>query len=607
MIFFLPSVGCGYDPYNPELPKLASRSQNGVLEDIAKSTPSTLELELVNQAIEAVKNEVEREQKKYEELLETTKEYGSSKSSLLASEARGSAAQNSFTPLEYSPGGYNVSNKADYNPTPLTVAPPNRSSKYTLDSIDKMKSKGSSLEYVPTVVTQPKKYSSSIANSKYIIDNSKPSTDLEYDPLSNYSARLLSKAGKQQKGTKRKRAVDCGDAYSPSFKKQCDEGSDHEPLAKFSDSEEECQTISASRAKSQEGKLSDELVGKERGTQPEESSSREMKETAVQYDMGDIEGPREAIVKDLLEKDTKLAKTPSGRSTKEEEKNSTVPKEKSRKTNLDSYKAEGKRDSDKVPGKDKADEKLLRKNGERMKEKRGKPHVDAHSKPSKVKSEKPNKVKSDSSVAGCKEDRSGKKSEGSGLSKGSGTEKAGSLRKHSKPRTGEVKSKKETSRLEHKDKKGKLIERPKDKSASSWVKGNSEAKRKVKQRSLSHIDLFGDESGDEGQATQPPPVAFPNVSSDSDGDDECFPSHQNNGVRSIKRPKLSKAPPSSSSSSVDDIDYSVLERDLDFESDPMEECLRIFNESMDVKTEDKGRQGKQVRLQLGWDWELLVS
>ncbi|KAJ6655149.1 hypothetical protein lerEdw1_005626 [Lerista edwardsae] len=586
-------TGCGYDPYNPELPKPASQSQNGVLEDIAKSTPSTLELELVNQAIEAVKNEVEREQKKYEELLETTKEYGSSKPSLLASEARGSAAQNSFTPLEYSPGGYNVSNKADYNPTPLSVAPASQSSKYTLDSFDKVKSKGSSLEYVPTVVTQPKKYSSSTANSKYIIDNSKPSTDLEYDPLSNYSARLLSKAGKQQKGTKRKRTVDCGEAYSPSFKKQCDEGSDHEPLAKFSDSEEECQTTSANQTKSQEGKLSDELIGKERGTQPEDSGSREMKETAVQYDMGDIEGPREAIVKDLLEKDTKLTKTPSGKSTKEE-KNSTLPREKLRKTNLDSRKAEGKKDRDKISGKDKADGKPQRKNGERTKEKRGKPHVDAHSKkPSKVKSEKPNKVKPDSSLAGGKEDRTGKKSEGSGLSKGSGTEKAGSFRKDAKIRTGEVKSKKETSRLERKDRKGKLLEKPKDKLASSWVKGNSEAKGKVKQRSLSHVDLFGDESGDEGQATQPPPVAFPNVSSDSDGDDECFPSHQNNGVRSIKRPKLSKAPPSSSSSSVDDIDYSVLERDLDFESDPMEECLRIFNESMDVKTEDKGRQGKQ--------------
>ncbi|KAK1897145.1 RNA exonuclease 1 like [Dissostichus eleginoides] len=46
---------------------------------------------------------------------------------------------------------------------------------------------------------------------------------------------------------------------------------------------------------------------------------------------------------------------------------------------------------------------------------------------------------------------------------------------------------------------------------------------------------------------------------------------------------------------VDDveIDFSSFQEDLDFDSDPMEECLRIFNESKDVKTEDKGRQAKQ--------------
>ncbi|XP_066492335.1 RNA exonuclease 1 homolog [Tiliqua scincoides] len=590
------AAGCGYDPYNPELPKPASQSQNGVLEDIAESAPSTLELELVNQAIEAVKNEVEREQKKYEELLETTKEYGSSKPPLLVSEAGGSAAPNSFTSLEYSPGGYNVSNDADYNPTPLAVAPASRSSKYTLDSFDKVKSKGSSLEYIPTVVTQPKKYSSSITNSKYIIDNSKPSTDLEYDPLSNYSARLLNKAGKQQKGTKRKRTVDCGETYSLSFKKQCDEGSDHEPLAKFSDSEEECQVTSAVHAKSQEDKLSDGLVGSERGTQREDVGSREMKETAVQYDMGDIEGPRGAIVKDALEKDTKLAKTTSDKSTKEEESNSTLPKEKPKKKNLDSCKTEEKGDRDKIVGKEKADRKLQRKNGERTKEKQSKPHADGHSKKlDKVKSEK---------VSGGKEDRSGKKSEGSGGS-GKGTEKAGSLKKDTKLKTGDVKNKKESARLERKDRKGKLLERPKEKLTRSQMKGNSEAKNKVKQRTLSHVDLFGDESGDERQTMQPSPAAFLDVSSDSDGDDECFSSHHNNRVMSIKRPKLSKAPPSSSSSSEDDLDYSVLERDLDFESDPMEECLRIFNESMDVKTEDKGRLGKQPSKEEGAEGRMI--
>ena len=43
------------------------------------------------------------------------------------------------------------------------------------------------------------------------------------------------------------------------------------------------------------------------------------------------------------------------------------------------------------------------------------------------------------------------------------------------------------------------------------------------------------------------------------------------------------------------MDYSALEKEVDFDSDPMEECLRIFNESTAVKTEDKGRLARQVR------------
>jgi hypothetical protein len=45
----------------------------------------------------------------------------------------------------------------------------------------------------------------------------------------------------------------------------------------------------------------------------------------------------------------------------------------------------------------------------------------------------------------------------------------------------------------------------------------------------------------------------------------------------------------------EDVDYSALEKEVDFDSDPMEECLRIFNESTSVKTENKGRLARQVR------------
>ncbi|XP_053155860.1 RNA exonuclease 1 homolog isoform X2 [Hemicordylus capensis] len=568
---------CGYDPYNPELPKPSAQSENEPLEDVADTAPSILELELVNKAIEAVKNEVEREQKKYEELLGTAKEYGSSEPS------GGSTAPSSFTALEYSPGNYTVSHGADYNPTPLAAAVTNQSSKYTLDSFDTVKSKGSSLEYVPTVVTQPKKYSSSVAKSKYIIDNSKPSTDLEYDPLLNYSARLLSKAAsKQQKGAKRKRAADHREAYSPSRKKHCEAASNDEPLARFSDSEEECPTPSVTHSKPQdssESKLSDEVVVKEKRSQQKDSSSRQMKEMAVQYDMGDIKSPWKPMAQDSLEKS---ANTPSSRHAKEEERNSVLPKDKLRKKNLDGHNTEEKKERSKVADKERAGMKARRQNGERIKEQRGKSHADGHSK-------KLDKGK----LAGGKEEASSKrKSEGPG--KRSGTEKVGSVKKD-----GKLKNRKVASTAERTDRKGKPPEKSKEKSGGSQVKGGSEAKCKPKRRALSHVDLFGDESGDEGQAAQPLPAAFPDVSSDSDGDNDCFPLPQSNGVSSVKRPKLSKCRPPSSSSSDDEVDYSVLERDLDFESDPMEECLRIFNESVDVKMEDKGRLGKQPSKQEG--------
>ncbi|XP_021563284.1 RNA exonuclease 1 homolog, partial [Carlito syrichta] len=41
------------------------------------------------------------------------------------------------------------------------------------------------------------------------------------------------------------------------------------------------------------------------------------------------------------------------------------------------------------------------------------------------------------------------------------------------------------------------------------------------------------------------------------------------------------------------VDYTALEKEVDFDSDPMEECLRIFHESTCVKTEDKGRLARQ--------------
>uniref|UniRef100_A0A8C5TZ70 Uncharacterized protein n=1 Tax=Malurus cyaneus samueli TaxID=2593467 RepID=A0A8C5TZ70_9PASS len=268
----------GYDPYNPELPRASLEAEDGALGDITDVTPGILELELVNKAIEAVKNEVEREQKKYEELLETTKELGASEGSSLISNSPVSAAgppsDSSFGSLEYNPGSYNFNNNSDYNPTPLAAA--GRSSKYTLDL---SRSKGSSLEYVPKAVVQNKKYNSTVTNNKYVIDDSKPSTDLEYDPLSNYSARLLGKA--TTKGSKRERVSDYEDSYSPSRKKLCEDPEDDEVLARFSSSEDEAEVeyktasgSSPSKAGS-ESESNNELSSKEQSTKVDGSASQE--------------------------------------------------------------------------------------------------------------------------------------------------------------------------------------------------------------------------------------------------------------------------------------------------------------------------------------------
>uniref|UniRef100_A0A8C9FDQ3 RNA exonuclease 1 homolog n=1 Tax=Pavo cristatus TaxID=9049 RepID=A0A8C9FDQ3_PAVCR len=268
----------GYDPYNPELPKPSLEAEDGALADLTDMTPGILELELVNKAIEAVKNEVEREQKKYEELLETTKELRASDASLISETPVSAAVTQSdlFTSLEYNPGSYNFSNNSDYNPTPFAAA--GQSSKYTLDSL---RSKGSSLEYVPKAVAQTKKYSSTVTNNKYVIDDSKPSTDLEYDPLSNYSARLLSKATtKEPKGSKRGRVPSYEDSYSPSRKKLCEVPDEYEVCARFSSSEDEADaeykstSVSSPSKAGSESESEDGLSSKERGAVSDGFSSQ---------------------------------------------------------------------------------------------------------------------------------------------------------------------------------------------------------------------------------------------------------------------------------------------------------------------------------------------
>ncbi|KAM6310881.1 RNA exonuclease 1 homolog [Podargus strigoides] len=598
----------GYDPYNPELPRPSLEAEDGALADITDVTPGILELELVNKAIEAVKNEVEREQKKYEELLETTKEFSASEASSLISNTTVSAAgtqNDSFTSLEYNPGNYNFNNNSDYNPTPLAAA--SQSSKYTLDT---SRSKGSSLEYIPKAVVQNKKYSSTVTNNKYVIDDSKPSTDLEYDPLSNYSARLLGKGTtKEPKGCKRGRVSSYEESYSPSRKKLCEEPDDYDVCARFSSSEDEADvgykpTSGSSQAKAgSESESNDGLSNKEQSTKPDDLASQDSKEAAAQYGMEDFPSSQKNLARSLSDKSAKAAKLCSGKKDQEIENKNKDSKDKMKRKKSDVSKtpglSEAGKEKSKNPEKDKVlkkEEKLKTKNEEKnCKEKSVKVKTDENvKKPEKQKSEKVDGLKKEKSKSGSS---SSGKSKGEGVVKGSGTEKLASSKKDSRLKAADLKNGKETSGHKTKEKgtKSPTLEQKKEKVSST---GKGGLKKSRKQQNLSHVDLFGDESGDDDDKGQPLPSTLADVSSDSDGGDCGSGSEsESEGTKKVKRSKLSKS--SSSSSTSDDIDYSILEKDLDFESDPMEECLRIFNESTDVKTEDKGRLGKQLSQEEG--------
>ncbi|NXP52976.1 REXO1 exonuclease, partial [Heliornis fulica] len=577
----------GYDPYNPELPRPSLEVEDGSLADITDVTPGILELELVNKAIEAVKNEVEREQKKYEELLETTKEFGASEASSLISNTPVSAAgtqNDSFTSLEYNPGSYNFNNNSDYNPTPLAAA--GRSSKYTLDT---SRSKGSSLEYVPKAVVQNKKYSSTVTNNKYVIDDSKPSTDLEYDPLSNYSARLLSKATtKEPKGPKRGRVAGYEESYSPSRKKLCEVPDDYEVFARFSSSEDEVDveykptSVSSQSKTGSESESNDGLPSKEQSSKADHFTSQDSKAAAAQVGTEELPSARKSLVKNFSEKNSKAAKLSSGKNDQEIESKNKDSKDKTKRKKLDVSKTPslsevGKKEKSKNTEKEKVlkkDEKLKTKSEE------------------KNCKEKSVKGKNDGNVKKPDKQNFSGKSKSEGVIKGSSTEKLGSSKRDSKVKSADMKAGKQTSSHKSKEKgtKAPALERKKEK-VGPTEKGDPKKGRK--HRSLSHVDLFGDESGDDDDGnSRPLPSTLLDVSSDSDGDGCGSDSEsENERTKKVKRSKLSKS--SSSSSTSDDIDYSILEKDLDFESDPMEECLRIFNESTDVKTEDKGRLGKQ--------------
>uniref|UniRef100_A0A674A5N4 REX1, RNA exonuclease 1 homolog n=1 Tax=Salmo trutta TaxID=8032 RepID=A0A674A5N4_SALTR len=594
---------CGYDPFKPEVVR-PEEQQNG--EPAAATVDmGALELELVNRAIEEVRSEVEREKKKLSRIGDQEYDPTNSSPKVVAKWPKPLAVTSH---LAYDPGSYQMTTTADYNPTP-------RSSKYTLDS-DSKDNHASSMEYVPTSVTKiavkkpvPRtqtphlhslptspKYSTiaSCSKNKYTVDNSKPSTDMEYDPLCNYSAKIAGKNKKDQRtgatkgeGKKRPHLSGTGkqstdEEYVPTIKKPWQVIPD--PLkytASFSESDEESSGTEyrptslsrLQRRKSNSGSVEEaSCPGKgERtegvvcGLKQQRSQESKKQQDAAHWESEDLENQEiVARQKDKPETEIVAGKTSQMKSSKVKKVHKSE-KECSKKsgghTSIDIGKKEGKGE--------------MRSDGK-----------------SKVRTDK---VKEESSK------RENEREKGGGDSKKlqtSDKEKDSKFKEH---KNGKYDS-------NEREKDSKKVSKGSSNSGKDKVKKSSSSSSdgktgKVEQRSLSHVDLFGDESVEE--------------ESEEDDDDEEEETIVRKSTAPFKRGSLtrrnvSELTPSSSEDEdvgaednggyddMDDcgVDYSSLQVDMDFDldNDPMEECLRIFNESKDVKTEDKGRQAKPSKV-----------
>ncbi|XDV49192.1 hypothetical protein PO909_018490 [Leuciscus waleckii] len=573
----------GYDPFSPEVvrpgkhngepPSSLSAGQDVDL--------GTMELELVNRAIEAVRNEMEREKKKLSRIGD--QEYEPTTSSVKRPKPPASSHQG------YDPGSYQMGQASEYTPSP-------RSSKYTLDS-ENSSNNASAMEYVPTAVSKTKVKKvlpppPSRVKFKYTLDNSKPTTDMEYDPLSNYSAkptvkeqRTLCKEGEGRKRFYPKKQGE-DEEYVPTAKKPRSSPPKADVpkyTASLSESDEESSgteyrpmSISRLQRKGINIGLKQEresgLMGQQRKqvSKIDDGFSQSESEDIQDVDRTNKKMHKKMSVSQLKnvksDKPKKEEKDPNKKNPKERLESSSVnktsknssKKEKNQSKTLDGSsksKEKVRKDGAESKSNDEKNKKIVKiksEHSQREKEKGSgdikKPKTDKPVKndkvPSKFKDQKNGKLES-SSKEKCKM----KSSHGSGSSNSSSTKD---------------KSKKSSSTLDHKE------------------------ARETKQRNLSHKDLFGAESAEEddeedGRIVRKSASAF------------------KRGSLMINKRKTSEDTSSSSEDDDDDddddgggdeaVDYSCLQEEM-YDSDPMEECLRIFNESKEVKMEDKGRQAK---------------
>ncbi|XP_054646674.1 RNA exonuclease 1 homolog [Dunckerocampus dactyliophorus] len=602
----------GYDPFKPEVVR-PQEQQNGAP---SPSGDISGALELVNKAIEEVSNEVERERRKLSRIGDGP--YEPSGRSVPSSDAvKGQATAAAGTHLAYDPGCYQMTS-GGYNPNPGC-------SKYTLD-LDSRGSNSNSMEYVPTSLKKnpprthtqqipspppsPKFSRTSSLTCKYTVDTSRPSTDMEYDPLSNYAAGIAGKTKRDDnnrdvtvEGKKTHSLKASADTFVPSVKNPQQQTVSTNKYA-FSDSDGESsgteyRPTSLSSLQQRQGKslmLMGTNLGKERteGTlkalgqrneqnlhtqgQLKKRTSPNKKNTVSQSSHIKSEKVQNAKVGQT----SLISKSSNKNKKKESQKNSH--QDSTKKENKSHGKSNDRKNIVKVMTADKVNREHKRGDGKLKSPGQVKTNLSKRDKATENGAGESRKSKTSDKEQSKQKVKQHKNSKVDG----SKTIKVG--KKLNKSSSSSASAKSTASPASSKDKVKHSIS----------PKNGKRLKQKERTVSLSHADLFGDESAEEAEPMEV-----------DGGDEEPEEILVRKCADALKRGRLNKRKASeltpSSSEDEDEgtteqtgadkdvtgMDLSIFQDDLDFDSDPMEECLRIFNESKDVKKEDKGRQTKQ--------------
>uniref|UniRef100_A0A8C4QS99 C3H1-type domain-containing protein n=1 Tax=Eptatretus burgeri TaxID=7764 RepID=A0A8C4QS99_EPTBU len=491
-----------------------------------------------------------------------------------------------FSCSEYSPTAYTCSDILEYNPTPIKTT-----SKYTLDSPDE----NGPNHYIPTVVT---------SSQKYVIDRTKPTNDLEYDPLLNFtskfSTRRSSKSEKKstslslQKRLSNKNA-DKVAAEMPRVKRVKHEVVEKNVIVVSDDSEEHLSSrtkLPTMRNNESEERLVRKVKSKRREANFVKKPDIPQIRATAESEIGSgstRENSNSNAAKNGGQKGSSrcfpLAVDKKGKDSKY----CIIANDSS--TNV--CKVSTTKKGEKVNGKGKLEKKSSNK--EKV------PEFSENVQRSNAKvlcnrSETKEKRKNDKTVnifiapgKAC-DDKLSKHIQGK--------HKLSSLDDPAQ-HSGEKKARKSVGKKQRDEIKTKKCRSPKkeisanrstnDKRDSTSSKVKRKGKRRNASESLSsngklrmtHQDLFGEDSGGEEE-------------SQSSDINSIFSSSDCAAMAKHAPPLSEDDDPGGESEQESDMDYLALLSEADLEEgDPMEECLRIFNESLEVKKEDKGRPKKE--------------